>query len=135
MIGIDTNVLLRALLDDEPRQSRQAAAILQSLSRESPGFVASVVLAEIVWTLTSAYRLDREAVAGMVITLLGREDLVLEHADAVAEAADLYLRSKADFSDILIALVAQRAGATTTYAFDKAAAGLDQMTSAWRFAP
>lgn len=51
MIGLDTNVLVRYLAQDDPTQSPRATEIIeQEISKEKPGYISSVVLVETVWT-------------------------------------------------------------------------------------
>src|SRR5690348_17516308 len=62
MIGLDTNVLVRCVMQDDPRQSQKASRLIESLTSEAPGFVPLVALIELVWVLTSCYDLTREQI-------------------------------------------------------------------------
>ena len=122
MIGLDTNVLVRYLTLDDPAQSARASDILErELTRESPGFVSAVVVAELVWVLERAYRWDRSAVAAAVEGLLQVEELRLEHEAEVYTAMFELRRSGADFADGLIGAIAASAGCSRTLTFDRAA--------------
>ena len=71
MIGLDTNVLVRHLIQDEPRQSRVASACIENqCSREEPGFINRVVLCELVWVLESAYGFERARIAPVLESIL-----------------------------------------------------------------
>ena len=59
MIGLDTNVLARYVMQDDPRQSPRATRLMESLSAEAPGFVSVVTLVELVWVLSGSYGLNR----------------------------------------------------------------------------
>lgn len=97
--------------------------MISRLSREQPGFISSVVLAEITWVLSRAYKSSREDIAHAVEGLLRSADLVLENADAAYRALGIFQASNsADFADALIAETASLAGAAETVTFDKNAA-------------
>lgn len=128
MIGLDTNVLVRFLVDDDPQQGAAARALLARCSEDAPGFIGREVLVELVWVLSRAYLLPRERVADAVDALLAAEELAVEAPDDAATAADLYRRGGADFSDMMIAAAARRAGCETLYSFDRRAARQDGIT-------
>lgn len=126
MIGLDTNVLVRFLTQDDPRQARAATRLLEGeLSPESPGYVCVVVLAEVVRVLFAAYAATREEIADTVEGLLGAPNLAFEHKTEVWQAVRAYRTTKAEFSDCLIAQLARGAGCTRVLTFDRAAAKLE----------
>lgn len=123
MIGLDTNVVIRFLAQDDDVQAPLANRLMGRLSRESPGFVSSVVLAEISWVLARAYKTPRAELATIIEGLLRAAELVVENADAAYRALALYQASpSAEFADALITEIAALAGASETVTFDKAAA-------------
>lgn len=123
MIGIDTNVVVRFLAQDDQDQSAVANRFMSRLSSEKPGFISSVVLAEISWVLSRAYKLPREDIARAVEGLLRSAELIVENADAAYRALATYQRTNsAEFADALIAQTASLAGAAETVTFDKSAA-------------
>jgi predicted nucleic-acid-binding protein len=126
VIGLDTNVVVRFLAQDDQVQSPIANRLMSRLSRDQPGFVSSVVLAEITWVLSRTYKSSREDIARAVEGLLRSADLVVENADAAYRALGVFQSSKsADFADALILETASLAGAGETVTFDqKAAASL-----------
>ncbi len=123
MIGLDTNVVVRFLAQDDELQSPIATRFIARLSRGRPGFISAVVLAEITWVLSRAYKASREDIAKTVEGLLRSAELVVENADAAYRALSLYRVSKsAEFADALIAQTAALAGASETVSFDQNAA-------------
>lgn len=123
MIGLDTNVIVRYLAQDDERQAAAARRLIEgSLSAESRGFISIVSLAEIVWVMTANYRASRTAVADIVEGLLTAPQLALERADVIWRALRAYRESKADFSDALIAELGREAGCSKTVTFDRNAA-------------
>ena len=122
MIGLDTNVLVRYLTLDDPRQSPRAVEILEhQLTEDEPGFVSAVVLAELSWVLARSYRWDRNTIAATIDLLLSADRLVIEHPVAAKAAASAMLEDDADFSDALIGAIAAAAGCPYTVTFDRRA--------------
>lgn len=124
MIALDTNVLVRFLVQDDPRQARLAGEIITKLTEEDPGFVSREVLVELVWVLERAYRLARAEIAGAIDGLLASTELVVEGADAVGFALELYRNDGFGFADLMIGAAARRSGATELVTFDRKAARL-----------
>ncbi|MGE0743078.1 MAG: PIN domain-containing protein [Hyphomonadaceae bacterium] len=123
MIGLDTNVVVRFLAQDDDAQSPVATRFMARLSRERPGFISAVVLTEITWVLSRAYKASRDDIAAAVEGLLRAAELVVEHADAGYRALGLYRAARAvEFGDAFIAEIAALAGATETVTFDRGAA-------------
>jgi predicted nucleic-acid-binding protein len=123
VIGLDTNVLVRYLTQDDAKQSPIATRLMEkTLSTVEPGFISMVALAEVVWVLVSLYSIDRAGVAEVVSGLLTTEQLRLESAELIWRAKRRYERSKADFSDALIAECAVAAYCKRAVTFDRTAA-------------
>lgn len=122
MIGFDTNVLLRAMLDDDPVQSPVARTFLSSLRSRGGGFVCSGVLLELYWVLERRYRLPKSVISSTMRQLSEIEDIEFEQLDAFAVALHKYESGSGDFSDILIAETARVQGCSVTYTFDRHAA-------------
>jgi predicted nucleic-acid-binding protein len=118
MTGLDTNVLLRFLLQDEPDQSARATKLMSSFSLEEPGFISNVTLAESVWVLERTYRRPKQEIGSFVRGLLDAEELVVENHEAVAQALRKFDGSKADFADCLIERLGHSAGCSRTMTFD-----------------
>jgi predicted nucleic-acid-binding protein len=119
VIGIDTNVLVRFIVKDDPRQTLAAVRTIHGLSAEEPGWVSLLVLSELGWTLSRVYKLGRTAVAEALGKLLISKDLVLEQREVVHQALLLYQDSKADFADCVISVTANLAGCSRIVTFDE----------------
>jgi predicted nucleic-acid-binding protein len=124
VIALDTNVLVRFLVQDDPDQARIASEIIEQLTEETPWFVSREVLVELVWVLERAYRLARAEIAGAIDGLLASTELVVEGADAIGSALELYRNDGFGFADLMIAAAARRAGASEVVTFDRKAARL-----------
>lgn len=123
MIGIDSNVLVRYIAQDEAVQSARATSFIENeCNASAPGFVGLVVLVEVVWVSESCYGATRGNVAEIVRRILSIRQLVVEDAETVWKALRLFESGKADFSDCLIALAAMTAGCEQVMTFDKQAA-------------
>ena len=122
MTGLDTNVLVRYFVKDDPEQTRLAVDLIHTLSPAEPGWVGQAVLLEIVWVVTRLYRVSRDQVIRILDTLLASQDIVVEQDDTVREALRLFRSGHADFADCLIARSAQAAGCSRTVTFDQKAA-------------
>lgn len=121
MIGLDTNVLVRYVMQDDPRQSPRATRLIDSLAPQAPGYVSLVVLVELVWVLRSNYGLARGQVATVLETLLRSKELLIERAETLAQALERFESAGADFADALIERIAAAAGCEATYTFDAGA--------------
>jgi predicted nucleic-acid-binding protein len=123
--GIDTNVLVRYLAQDDARQSALATRFIEDrLSAGSPGFISLVALCETAWVLADLYGADRKAVREVIERLLATRQLVVEQAETVWKALRAWDAANADFSDALIGQVAIAHGSAKTVTFDRAAAKL-----------
>jgi predicted nucleic-acid-binding protein len=122
VIGLDTNILARFFLQDDPLQSPRADEIMGSLTAAEPGWVGVAAILELVWVLSSKNRLDCKAIARTLDQLLVQEEIVIEQAESVQSALLLFRKGSADFADCLIASSARAAGCSRTVTFDCAAA-------------
>jgi predicted nucleic-acid-binding protein len=122
MIGLDTNILVRHIMQDDPIQSPAASRLLGSLTSVEVGFVPLVVVVELNWVLASGYNLDRGQIVQAFQTLLSSRELVVEGAETVWKALRVFARSKADFADCLVERSAAAAGCVRTMTFDRGAA-------------
>ena len=123
MIGLDANVVVRYLTQDDARQAALANSLVENeLSAESPGFISSVALVEIVWVLEGAYECTREHVAAVLDQLLRTREFLVEEAEAVRRAVRMFTNGKADFADCLIERAGNSIGFDFTITFDRLAA-------------
>jgi len=122
VIGLDTNVLLRYLVKDDPVQTERAAALIESFTPEHPGFVACGVLMELEWVLTSKYKLNRNDIAEILLRFMLAPEVVIEQSATVWEALRIYRSTRGDFSDCLIERIGAAAGCDYTVTYDVIAA-------------
>lgn len=118
MIGLDTNVLVRYVTQDDPVQSAKASELIESLTTASPGFVSLVSILELVWVLQSCYQSAKSDVVLVLETLLRTRELTVEHAEIIWQALRKFVANKADFADCLIERCAHAAGCEYTATFD-----------------
>lgn len=121
LIGIDTNVLLRVVLQDDPIQSPLAAALIRSLNRSRRGFITAVTLAEAYWVLSRGARLQRTTCLALIRRLVETASLEFDDDEGVARALQL-AEDGADFADALIHETMQQFRTTETVTFDRGAA-------------
>lgn len=119
MIAIDTNVIIRYLVRDDPEQAEAARALLEGLTSVQPGFICREVMVEVAWVLERPYGFTREQIADVLVGLSTTDSLVVEAADDVIRAAVRYRQGDAGFSDLMILSAAERAGATPLFTFDR----------------
>lgn len=121
MIALDTNVLVRYLVEDDVRQGRQAARLIErAVAGDEPLFISDIVVCETVWVLASAYGLTRTEIAAALGGLLRAKSVVFASTDQLSSSLDAYRRGKGDFADYLIREHAQAHGASHVATFDRA---------------
>ena len=128
MIGLDTNVLVRYIMQDDAGQAAKATTLIESLSAAVPGFITLVSVVELVWVLSSCYDLNRSQIAQSLEIILRSRQLVVDQAEHVVRALRIFREGSADFADCLIERMAAYAGCTRTMTFDSAAAKSAGMT-------
>jgi predicted nucleic-acid-binding protein len=123
VIGIDTNVLVRYIAQDDPTQSKRASRLIeQECSAATPGYISLVALVELVWVSESCYEATRAEIAALVRRLLSIRQLMTQEAEIAWKALRLFETCKADFADCLIERIAATAGCSAVMTFDKVAA-------------
>lgn len=123
MIGLDTNVLVRYITQDDRRQAAKAARVIEEECSEThPGFVAAIVLVELVWVLDSCYGSGRAGIAAVLQRILRTKQLVVQDAETVWKAVRSFEAGKADFADCLIECIGSAYECDYTATFDKNAA-------------
>ena len=122
MIGLDTNVLVRYIAQDDPKQSPKAIRLIESLTTEAPGYVGIVSVVELVWVLAGCYASTKAELCEVLETLLRAKGILVAHADTVWKALRLFREGKADFADCLIERFANEAGCSHAVTFDRDAA-------------
>ena len=124
MTGLDTNILLRYLAQDDPVHSSKAARLIESrLTPDHPGFISLVTLAEVVWTLTTKYALSKSEIARILEGLLSAPNLIVQNEQEVASAMSALYEGES-FADALIGALGAWAGCDSTLTFDRKASRL-----------
>ena len=122
MIGLDTNILVRYLTQDDPIQSSKAREIVERrLTEEKPGFVSIVAMVETVWVLERAYGLKPHEIVGAVERMLQIDVLVVENEQEVFTAMIALKEGRGSFADAVIAALGARMGCSCTLTFDRKA--------------
>ncbi len=125
MPGLDTNVLVRWIMDDDPRQARRVQRLFEEVREQrSPLFVPSTVVLELEWVLRSRYKLDKAIVVNAFNALLETQELEFQDEPALERAMSLYRQSSADFADCMHAGQCGSAGRAPMITFDDTAARL-----------
>ena len=118
MIGLDTNVLVRYIAQDDIKQSALATNLINSLTKDSPGFITLVSVVELVWVMQSCYQSTKQEVVKILETLTATRELMIENSETLIKAIRVFSNSKADFSDCLIERSANKAGCEYSVTFD-----------------
>jgi predicted nucleic-acid-binding protein len=119
VIGLDTNVLVRYLTQDDPIQSPKATEIIERhLSQQNPGFVSVVAMVETAWVLARVYDLGAHDIAAAIERMLQADVLVVENEQEVFTAMVALKLGHGSFADALIAELGIRAGSAFTLTFD-----------------
>jgi predicted nucleic-acid-binding protein len=124
--GLDTNVIVRYLTRDDPHQTHRATRYIErECTPETPCFVNDIVLCELFWVLSRAYRIDRRKIHHMMETLLTSLEFAFADKLLVWSAQHAYAEGH-DFADALIAAINRKHGCAATATFDENASGAIQ---------
>jgi predicted nucleic-acid-binding protein len=123
MVGLDTNVLLRYLVQDDPAQSARATEIIERrLTKVNPGFISLVSILELVWVLGSLYKRTRQEIAQHIEMILAADALEVQNEQEVYEALVALRKGTGTFEDALIGSIGIWRGCSATLTFDRNAA-------------
>lgn len=122
MIGLDTNILLRLVLQDDPQQSKKVLDLFSRLDEIGPGYVNCISLMEFAWFLRRRVGLGRNEVMDAISDLLDSQDIELEDENIVEEVLAAMTETTTEFADVFIAFRNRRSGCRTTLTFDLKAA-------------
>jgi predicted nucleic-acid-binding protein len=122
MIALDTNVLVRYIMQDDVDQAARASKLVESLSADRPALIPLVVVVELAWVLARSYKLKRPQIAQAIEGLMSSRELIIAQSATVWSALRAYRKGKGDFSDCLIARCATAEGCSQVMTFDRAAA-------------
>ena len=121
MIGLDTNVVVRYIMQDDPRQAALATRFVESLTSATPGYISLVSVTELSWVLSDAYDLERPQLVAVLEGLLRTKEILVEQAETVWKALRLFQSGNADFADCLIERSGAAVGCDWTMTFDRGA--------------
>ena len=125
MIGIDTNVIVRYIVQDDPIQSKAATRLIeQSCNIDNPGFINQIVMCELVWVLRRSYKLDKASICKVIEQIIRTDRFLIEDIQLVWKALQAFKESKADFADCLLGQKNLQAGCDYTATLDDAASRL-----------
>ena len=123
MQGLDTNVIVRYVTQDDREQFRRADAVFTAAASTGDKlFINAIVMCELVWVLRSAYKETRARITPVIEALLETPEVVVEDADLARRALADWQRGLGDFADCFISRRNERSGCQTTLSFDKALA-------------
>lgn len=118
MIGLDTNIVVRYFAHDHELQSACATDLIESLTSESPGFISTVVLVELVWVMQGAYKATKAEIVEILHKVLQTRKIIVQDAEVALQALARFAESKAGFADCLIERIGHRHGGIYTVSFD-----------------
>jgi predicted nucleic-acid-binding protein len=119
MIAVDTNVLVRLVVADDPKQAALARELIEeAIGEGTTCYVSTPVVCELEWVLVSRYRVPRTEIAAVLKRLLHNSVFAFEDRNVLLQALAAYEQSRAGFADHLIGAKAQAFGAATTWTFD-----------------
>jgi predicted nucleic-acid-binding protein len=121
MIGLDTNIVARYIMQDDPAQSAAANRLFDSFSKDNPGFISVICIIELVWVLRTARRAKPQDIARVLETLLRVDHIVVEQTELIWQALRIFTRTNADFPDCLIQRFSHAAGCEETLTFHRKA--------------
>jgi predicted nucleic-acid-binding protein len=125
VIGIDTNILVRHLTQDDPMQSRRATHLIErELTQDSPGFISLVTVVETVWVLRRSFRISDAAIAAILEQIIEVDNLIVQNEREVFAAMVALRTGEASFDDALIGALGAWAGCSTTLTFNRKASRL-----------
>lgn len=128
-IALDTNVIVRYIRGDDPQQFQLAEELIdRRCSAAAPAVLSLVVLVELWWVLTVRYRLSRSAAADVFAAIFDNDHLDVIDRDTAETALSGVVAGTGDFADLVIASLARRSGARTTFTFDRKAARHPDLT-------
>lgn len=127
-VGLDTNILVRYITDDDQSQADKVQEYLTSHKTNTSFIINNVVLAELDWVLTSVYGYSKEEFLFVIDHLFQTNHVSFQSPDLVSKACSIYMDGRADFSDCLIGALNREQNCKTTYTFDKKASKLPSFT-------
>lgn len=122
MIGIDTNVIVRYIVQDDPKQAKAATQLIErTCSPDKPGFINHIVMCELVWVLRRNYKLDKASICQVIEQIMRTDRMLIEDIQLVWKALETFKETNADFADCLLGQKNLQAGCQYTATLDDAA--------------
>ncbi|WP_425363100.1 PIN domain-containing protein [Candidatus Tisiphia endosymbiont of Hybos culiciformis] len=118
MIGVDTNVLVKAYLQDEQELAKEAQVFLLKITQKNSLFISSYAILEFAWVL-KVKGFSRDKIYQAIITLTDSTGIVIGHREVVLEALEKYVTGKADFGDYMILVEGEQNKSHKIKTFDK----------------
>ena len=119
MVGLDANVLVRYIVQDDKAQARKATAVIENLTPDQPAFISCIVLCEINWVLKTTYKISKAERINIFKRILSVAVFDIENLDVCWSAAKKHAQGQADFSDYLVLETARQNGYDAILTFDK----------------
>ena len=120
MIALDTNVLVRFLVEDDPVQTARARGVIQrAIDSKSACFVSDVVMCELLWVLERSYKLRRKEITQVLGQVLRATHLAFSSSERLAHALEAYSKGRGGFADYLIREHARAHGCEAVATFDE----------------
>ncbi len=121
MVALDTNILVRYIMQDDKTQSKKATQMIEGLTSDSPAFISCIVLCEFNWVLKSFYKIPKTDRLETLQSIVAVSVFDIERLGACMKALKLCEAGQADFSDYIIQQIAAQEGYDTVLTFDKKA--------------
>lgn len=124
-VGLDTNILVRYLTQDDPNQAKKANKLMDNyINKKQSLFINNIVFCELIWVLERGYKYSRQQIAGCIKNLLCSQEFAFEHLDVLWISLQKYDKENMDFADVLISELNATYGCIFTYSFDNKASRL-----------
>jgi len=127
LTGLDTNVLVRYIMQDDPEQSQLATNIINGFDTAHPGYISQIALVETVWVLSRKYKQHKNDIVSVIERMLNAKELIVENSETVRLALKAHRNTNTDFADALISHSGVQFGCTETLTFDIKAGRLKGM--------
>jgi|SRR3989344_3101132 len=119
MIFLDTNVILRFVLDDNPELSPKAAAIFDTIQNSKTKiYLPPVIVAEIVYVLLKVYKTSRIEISQKLLPILKIPAIKTDHKDIYSKVLKIFVNKNIDFEDAVMVVLMEKKGTTQLYSFD-----------------
>jgi len=118
MIGLDTNILVRAFLEDDEAQAKASQELMKTASNKHKLFTSSYALLEFVWVL-KVKKFTRKEIYQAIILLIDSPGVTVGNRNIVLEAAQKYLKGIGDFGDYMIIAEGEENGVHHLKTFDQ----------------